>query len=245
MQPTFLIFTIALNGYQSIYKSYIKSHADYAKRIGATYVPVTRPYISKLGVECCWLKLYLMREALNAGYDYVLFVDADAEIKSEAPNILSNLKPGKHLYMANGYTGRFNSGVILARNDVQSVTFLTSVINSHKTTNALNDGVGWGENGYIIKLAGSYNGIVTLDQKWNNTYSFQLNDYIRHISYGPLRNGWLINQLHYVITRVSNLAHFAFSICNFNLNHQQLNAHLLNQEFRHILDLYPVFQNRN
>ena len=42
-------------------------------------------FATTIGVECCWLKLTLMIEALDNGYDAVLFVDADAYIQPQAP----------------------------------------------------------------------------------------------------------------------------------------------------------------
>ena len=64
MRGSFLIFSIALNGYQWLYRKNLANHAAYAKSIGANYLKVTRPLISRLGVECCWLKLCLLKEAL-------------------------------------------------------------------------------------------------------------------------------------------------------------------------------------
>ncbi|MFQ3288857.1 MAG: hypothetical protein ACI93V_001077, partial [Alteromonadaceae bacterium] len=67
-----LIFSIALNGYQLLYRHCINSHRAYAKKYGYEYLVISRPYFTALGVECCWLKLTLMLEALKAGSDTVL-----------------------------------------------------------------------------------------------------------------------------------------------------------------------------
>jgi lipopolysaccharide biosynthesis glycosyltransferase len=83
---------------------------------GYEYLVITRPYFTALGVECCWLKLTLLLEALNAGYDTVLFVDADAYINTTAHELERLLEPDKYLYLAKSYSGRFNSGVILVNN---------------------------------------------------------------------------------------------------------------------------------
>ena len=68
-----LVFSIVLNGYQWLYKDCIHSHKRYAELHGYTYQAVTRPYATSIDVECCWLKLTLMIEALENGY-YSVFL---------------------------------------------------------------------------------------------------------------------------------------------------------------------------
>jgi len=200
-----LIFSIALNGYQLLYRHCINSHRAYAKKYGYEYLVISRPYFTALGVECCWLKLTLMLEALKAGYDTVLFVDADAYIKTTAHELEPLLQPNKYLYLAKSYSGRFNSGVILVNNHIKIRQWLVDVIAARHLSVLPENDVGWGENGHIIEYTKNCQFVCLLDRRWNNTYDIDLSDYIRHFSCGPLRQNYYLNLCHKQIGRVTNI----------------------------------------
>lgn len=205
MKRRVLVFSIALNGYQWLYKDCIASHKRYAKRYGYTYQVVTRPYATAIGVECCWLKLTLMIEALDNGYDAVLFVDADAYIQTQTPKLDTVLLPDKYVYLARSYTGRFNSGVMLIKNHKKVRQLINNIITArHQPILAEND-VGWGENGHIIEHTKHCEFVSTLNRSWNNTYDPDLNDYIRHFSFGPLRTNVWLNLSHKALARLTKL----------------------------------------
>ncbi|MFQ3189531.1 MAG: hypothetical protein ACI936_000656 [Paraglaciecola sp.] len=209
MKNKVLVFSIALNGYQWLYKDCIASHKRYAEINGYTYQVVTRPYATSIGVECCWLKLTLMIEALYSGYDAVMFVDADAYIQTHTPKLSSVLLSNKYVYLAKSYTGRYNSGVILIKNHSKVRSWLNTIITArHHPVLAEND-VGWGENGHIIEHTKHCQFVSTLNRSWNNTYDPELNDYIRHFSFGPLRTSLWLNLSHKVLARLTKL----FSRC--------------------------------
>jgi hypothetical protein len=210
MKNNVLVFSIALNGYQWLYKDCIASHKRYAYRHNYTYQVVTRPYATSIGVECCWLKLTLIVEALESGYDNVLFVDADAFIQTHTPKVNSVLLPEKYLYLAKSYSGRYNSGVILIKNHSKVRRLFKTIITArHKPILAEND-VGWGENGHIIQYTKDCKFVSTLNRSWNNTYDLELNDYIRHFSFGPLRTNLWLNLSHKALARLTKL----FSKCD-------------------------------
>ncbi len=214
MSQNVLVFSIALNGYQWLYGDCLASHEAYAKRHGYQHCTVSKPAITSLGVECCWLKLTLMLEALSTGYDLVLFVDADAYINNLTPCLAHAIRPDKYLYMAKSYSNRFNSGVILVKNSLIIQAWLTSVINSrHEPIKQEND-VGWGENGHIIQYAEGCTFLSTLNRRWNNTYDPNLNDYIRHFNFGPLRQNTFLNLIHKVLSRLSKTYSRLFTFFN-------------------------------
>lgn len=205
MHNKVLIFSIALNGYQWLYKDCIASHKRYAVRHGYIYQVVTRPYATSIGVECCWLKLTLMIEALNNGYEAVLFVDADAYIQTKTPKVSTVMLPNKYLYLAKSYSGRFNSGVMLIKNHRKARQLLNRIITArHQPLSAEND-VGWGENGHIIEYTKHCKFVSTLNHSWNNTYDLYLNDYIRHFSFGPLRTSLWLNLSHKLLARLTKI----------------------------------------
>ncbi|MFQ3220977.1 MAG: hypothetical protein ACJAUL_001745 [Paraglaciecola sp.] len=203
MKSDILIFSIALNGYQWLYRDCIASHHRYAKKNGYCYQVVSRPFITTLGAECCWLKLSLTLSAFNAGYHKVLFVDADAYINEAAPAIEKTIRPEKYVYLAKSYTGRFNSGVMFMLNNEETITWLKKILSSRMTSVSDKDSVGWGENGHIIKYSKNRSFIEIIDRRWNNTYDPDLDDYIRHFCFGPLRQNIVLSLCHKVISRIT------------------------------------------
>ena len=182
-----LVFSIALNGYQYLYHNYLQSHKRFALRHGYAYELVKRPYITQLGVECCWLKLTLLLSALEKGFKYVMFIDADAYVHSNAPKLTSELFEQANVLMARSYSGRYNSGVIMVKNHYRSRHWLNKVICSKDSAIASENSVGWGENGHIIEHSKQGSCVGELAVKWNNTYIVNLPAYITHFCHGPMR----------------------------------------------------------
>jgi hypothetical protein len=205
MKNKVLVFSIALNGYQLLYRDCIASHKRYAELNGYTYQVVTRPYATSIGVECCWLKLTLMIEALESGYDTILFVDADAFIQVHTPQLSSVLLPDKYVYLVKSYTGRYNSGVMLIKNHSKVRRWLNNIVTARHQPISAENSVGWGENGHIIEYSKHCQFLSTLERSWNNTYDPDLDDYIRHFSFGPLRTSLLLNLTHKVLSRLTKL----------------------------------------
>ena len=176
-----LVLSMALNGYQIIYKDCLQSQKDYADRFGFDYVAISRPYFTRLWMACCWLKLVLIQSALENGYPWVLFVDSDAEIRSWCPDFRSLSKPGKSLYMANGSSGRVNSGVIIAKNEISTIKFFSQVLDHFGMKLPIEDRVTeWGENGHIIHFSKGQSFLEILPSDWNNSLVPESQDFIRH-----------------------------------------------------------------
>jgi hypothetical protein len=238
MRNKTLVLSIALNGYQWVYKKELKSHGQYAHKHDYEYQAVTRPFVSLLGVECCWLKLTLIRTALLSGYDTVLFLDADARVNPNCPPLINIFQKNKYIYMAKGYSKRFNSGVLIARNNVQTIEWLTCVINARVNKVQKENDVGWGENGHVIELSKGINFISELDQKWNNTFDYQLNDYIRHHNYGPMRTSVFNNFFHKVVFFLSSKL-LTFTHKDSLKPDKKSQENLLTHETHKILSIYP------
>lgn len=235
-----LVFSIALNGYQWRYRNHLASHQRYAKKFNYHYQVITRPYISKLGVECCWMKLTLMHAALVAGYKHVIFLDADAFVQSTCPEIESLMESDKYLYLAKSYSKRFNSGVMIVKNNTRIRHWLMHVINSRHENIRSENKVGWGENGHIIQHSHHCTFIKEIPQAWNNTQDANMNDYIRHQNCGPLRNNVFDRFFHKVIFYCSSKIEKTLNYINtWNLNLEDRD--LLNVETRRVLAIYPCF----
>lgn len=189
-----LVFSVALNGYQWRYRALLKSHQAYAERWGFRHIAVTQPSCSKLGMEVAWLKVALINTALRAGYDWVLFLDADTQVQPHAPNMLNAQQAGKDIYAARGFSGRFNSGVLMVRNSMHSAAFFHRLQTIACLPLPEEDRVGWGENGYFIHLAKQSEHrehIAELELAWNNNQLAYQADYIRHYSRGPLHESFV------------------------------------------------------
>ncbi|MEE8059329.1 MAG: hypothetical protein V3T17_16055 [Pseudomonadales bacterium] len=171
-----LMFTVAINGYQRIFSENIESHKRYAQLQGFDYQTVARPNKQSPSVAA-WLKVVLVSEALKHGYDWVFFIDADCYIKEQAPSIHSLYTPDKSIYVAKGFSGNFNSGVLIVRNtQMAKLFFRTLLLNCERNV----AGQDWGENGHFIFYSRFCKEIQTIAVEWNNNRDPKLQDYIRH-----------------------------------------------------------------
>lgn len=184
-----LIFTIAQNGYGFAYSRCIASQAAYAKAIGAEFVVVNKPMRVAESALSAWLKIPLLKSALNAGWDSVAYIDADCEVKGGAPHFSLPLQQSgsSNVHMALGRSGRVNSGVMLAQPTESSIGFLERVMQS--ITEAIPDDDRRDlkfENGNVIYVNRILEPVGPLATEWNNTFDPDLPDFIRHYT-GVLR----------------------------------------------------------
>ena len=178
--PRVLVFSIALNLYDTVYQANIESHRRYAARNGYHYTLVRRPFGLTVR-DSVWLKIPLLEAALNAGWDWVLFVDADCELREIAPPVSSVDCHDASVFLARGFSGNVNSGVIIAKNTSGGADFFARVWQAADTQVPEQD---WGENGHVIHFAKNFRGLSILDRRWNNNSDPQLADFIRHYSAG-------------------------------------------------------------
>lgn len=184
-----LVYTIAQNGYATAFLPCIASQRAYAKRIGADYVVITKPRRVTNTALSAWLKIPIMQRALKAGYDWVVYIDADCEVKSNAPNITEFFATEKEeILMAVGRTGRVNSGVIFARNGNKSRDFLDQVMQSATQSIPEEDRASLKyENGNVIYVHRVNGGVGVIGPEWNNASDPEMDDYIRHYT-GKMRS---------------------------------------------------------
>lgn len=183
-----LIFTIAQNGYATAFLPCIASQRAYAKRLGAQFVAITKPARVSNTALSAWLKIPVMLHALEAGYDWVVYIDADCEVKRDAPDFREDLagQPG-NVFMAEGRSGRINSGVMIARRSDESIGFYRQVLSSVTQPVPEEDRASLKyENGNVIFVNRTRGGVDPLDVRWNNTNEPDLDDFIRHYT-GRLR----------------------------------------------------------
>lgn len=183
-----LIFTVAQNGYGIGYAECLQSHARYAAKLGATYVPVVRPFRVEEPALCAWLKISLLLHALRARHEWIAFVDADVSIRGHTPDFRTQWPSPRSVFMAKGRSGRINSGVIFARGEPQAIGFFEQVMASivANVPAAARHHLKY-ENGNVIHCASQGDAIEVIDHAWNNTFEPELHDYLRHYT-GPMRD---------------------------------------------------------
>ncbi len=184
-----LVFSVAFNGYDSIWAKPLRSQKAYATSKGYDYTLLGQGVTTPLAMESAWMKIPLLIAAMDAGYDWIAFIDADAEIKERCPSLDTLAQGDKSVFLANGFSGRPNTGVIIVRNSPSARRFLKAGLNIAGQRLPPKDRVGWGENGEVIHLARKSGCVAIIDGRWNNNHQTELEDYIRHYT-GPMRKAF-------------------------------------------------------
>jgi hypothetical protein len=183
-----LLFSIATNGYDRIFKDCLDSHQAYADRNGYKYIAFTKSPPSGIsGTNSAWLKVAIMLSALKKGYEHVFFIDGDALICDRTPPISSVFCDDKFIYMSVESSGRFNSGVIIVINDRKSIEFFKQLLLRADIPTMLLPAADrcLYENGHVINLAKKSSIVKIIDPKWNYNYNTVLlnehdKEYISH-----------------------------------------------------------------
>ena len=169
-----LMFTIATNGYDKIYKDYLNSHQNYANKYGYQYIAFTKsPPNGISGTNSAWLKVAIILSALKKGYQNVFFIDADALIRDYTPEIQSVFRVNKYIYMSVESSGNFNSGVIIVINNFPSINFFKKLLFRADVPGFLlpkSDRCLY-ENGHVINLAKKSPIVQIISPKWNYNYN--------------------------------------------------------------------------
>jgi hypothetical protein len=63
----------------------------------------------------------------------VMYIDADCEINDHCPTITSLEQSGKSLFVAPGFSGRINAGVLIAWDDPEAISLISLTIDNRKT----------------------------------------------------------------------------------------------------------------
>lgn len=116
-----------------------------------------------------WAKIELMRQALEAGYEYVIWLDADTLIR----NMKSDLREAE-LYNHIGacwhripQLHHWNVGALYLSNSERVRSFVWEWLSGYP---GLNDG--WLEQGVFNRLAMQSDIVQTISDKWNATINF-------------------------------------------------------------------------
>jgi hypothetical protein len=241
-----LVFSIALIGYDRIFRHCINTHRAYCKRYDYDYILIDRFPGVPDKEEAAWLKILLTIEALKSGYEWVVYVDSDCEIRDWTPRIESLKMPEKYIYLVPGYSGFINSGVLIAECSIESIDFFEKVLNGVGQQISELSIIDWGENPYVIHQAKDNPYVHLLEHhQWNNNTNLDPKSYIIHYSSGTFRELYLscyarpIDKLRAKIIR---------NIYNFYLHKLPKKASLkerLNQDVEFYHTRYPAFRSQS
>lgn len=191
------MFTIALNGYAELFTSCIKTHKSYCNQFGLKHQKIDHTPKLFSADDSAWLKIILLREALKCDYEWIAFIDADCQIRKHMPDFRSSmnkLDPDASIYMAHGFSGRINSGVIFIKNTAESKDYLDKVIINRNNPVPEEDKAPF-ENGHMITYGKNNPSVKIIDNYvWNNNVTFDPESYIQHYSGGILRPLYLKEQ---------------------------------------------------
>lgn len=239
-----LVFSIALGGYSQLFKNCISSQRNYCKKFNLDYVLVNKSPRKLLPTEAAWLKLFLLRTALNTNkYSWIAFIDADCEIRDFSPLFLTDFKKyddSKSVFLAHGFSGRINSGVILLKNSQEALKYLNNVINNGDIPVPIEDQALY-ENGHMIHYGKTNQTVQILESlKWNNNQTITETSYIQHYSGGILRELYLkehpFRNLVYKIQK--RLKRFYYT---FSSRTTQTSMQVINSLIPYYTKIYPPF----
>jgi hypothetical protein len=206
------MFSIALADYARMYRVCIDSQRSYAHRHGYRYEIVTRAGGFLSANQAAWLKIPLVLKALQSGYEWVFFIDADCEIRPHCPPIQQLSIPGKNIYVACGVSARINSGLIIVHNTASARRFFEHLLERCEEEVPREDRAPY-ENGHFIHYAKQSDRIALLDPtQWNNTIAFNPDSCIQHYASGPLRREYLQTRVT-AADKALHRAHRLYPLC--------------------------------
>jgi len=141
-------------GYKPIGELCLKSIKKYAKKfghdveIGNEYFQIEEPHIAKL---------IMILDLFERGYEYVMWVDADAIFIDYEQDILKEIDEGKDLYLVkHNYKGTeiANTGVMLIKNSMWSFHLLRDIVIKYREGKMKKHA--WFENGLLNEAIGYY-----------------------------------------------------------------------------------------
>lgn len=185
-----LVFSIALGGYERLFGKCIRTHRTFCKNYEYEYILINRTPGVLQPAEASWLKIPLIILALENHWDWVMFIDADCEIRPFCPPIESVIKQDKSVYLVPGYSGRPNAGVIITRQHLDALTFFRTILKNADQPVPEEDRALY-ENGHVIYYSKQNSAIAYLDRRWNNNAKLEQDSFIQHYSGGPLRDFYL------------------------------------------------------
>jgi hypothetical protein len=161
-----IVFSCAASDdYVEKYKSCIQSQKDYCSRNDYEYHLESKDDNIQDWREWYWKKIYTLKNFYNSS-DIIVLIDADCEIKTDAPAIESVIDES-FVYYVLGISKRPNSGFLIFKNILESHTLIDSILKK-RNLECPDEFKSKGENGAVIwALSEIKSGKKELDIRWN------------------------------------------------------------------------------
>ncbi len=183
-----LIFSIATNGYDRHFADFLGKQATYARELGADYwVADAAPPWGISAHDSAWLKIPLLCAGLWRGYDWVIYLDADCEMRTLLSPLPVVAGAQEDVFVCHDFSQRINSGVMIVRNTAAARRLLCRIwLSAFLPARLLpvEDRNSY-ENGHVIHFMKSHPAVRIIDGRWNwTTHDDAQDSFIHH--YG----GW-------------------------------------------------------
>jgi len=183
-----LVFSIAVNGYSRLFRACVASQRGWCERNGYEYWLLSQSLYRLSASDASWLKVPLLAHFLS-DRPWVGFIDADCEVRPHAPPIDVSLSGGHALYIAPGWSGRLNAGVIFARGGEAAALMHELWRRCEEPVPA--HCVAPYENGHVIAMLSGHKAVSRLEHsRWNNNSHLNPDSFIQHYT-GPLRRQFM------------------------------------------------------
>ena len=118
-----------------------------------------------------WQKVALIKDAMLKGYEYIIWLDADALIYDTAADLREACEIDKigACWHRIPQLHHWNVGVLYIHNSPETRTFIDAWSNSYPPPND-----GWYEQGVFNGMAKMTNTVVTVSDKWNATINVNM-----------------------------------------------------------------------
>jgi len=164
------------NAFSDMLRLCTQRHMAYARSHSMDYWSFTGGFqVGRPAESGAWAKIELMRLALNQGYEYIFWIDADAAIMDFETDLRDSVKdidigacahnPEKSAFLKQLKIAKhINVGVMYLRNTEKTKQFIEDWYNSYPGEPR------WAEQGSFNKLMEKYPDVVKeIDDKWNST----------------------------------------------------------------------------
>jgi hypothetical protein len=167
-----LLFSIATNGYDRHFERHLASQRCLAEMMNATHWTVRgSPPWGITAHDSSWLKVPLLSRALSLGYRWVLFLDADCEVRVlKSP--FDGLDDGEGaIYLCRDFSSRLNAGMMLVQNTGEARRLLRKLMLSSLVPGSLlpREDRNAYENGHVIRFWKNEPQVRIMDSRWNWT----------------------------------------------------------------------------
>lgn len=167
-----LVFSIATNGYDRHFERHLSSQRRLAEAMNARHwIARGSPPWGISAHDSAWLKVPLLSRALSLGFRWVLFLDADCEVRVLKSPFDGVGDGGGAIHLCRDFSGRLNSGMMLVQNTGETRRLLRKLMLSSIVPGFLLPPADRNayENGHVIRFWKNEPQVRIMDNRWNWT----------------------------------------------------------------------------